>query len=289
MNRGKGEKAFDTINVILMCGLILIFVLPFLLIVCASFTSEAALSKYGASFIIREFSLDNYKFIFSRGSTVLRALGISVFITVVTTILSVVVNVLIAYPLSKKNLVGKKFFTVYVVITMLFGGGMIPFYLLIEKLGLLNSLWSLILPIITSAWNVILLRNYFTAIPISLEESARLDGATSMQVLWKVYLPNSLPVIATVALFAAVNQWNSWTTTRMFIDPNHAELYPLQYLIHVMMNDVNNLNGMSNESTVSQIGVQNAAIVVATIPILLIYPALQRYFINGVMIGSVKE
>ena len=289
MLKTKGEKIFDVINVILMCVLILVFVVPFLVIVCSSFTSEQALVKYGTSLIIHEFSLENYKFIFSRGSAVLRAFGISVLITVITTVLTVAVNVLLAYPLSKKGFVGKKFFNVYIVITMLFGGGMIPFYLLIEKMNLLNNLWSLILPIIASAWNVILLRNYFAGIPSSLEEAAKIDGATNWQILKRVYLPLSMPVIATVALFAAVNQWNSWTTTRMFIDPNHSELYPLQYLIHNMINDVNNLTGTSSESDVSQIGVQNAAIVVATVPILMIYPALQKYFINGVIVGSVKE
>ena len=289
MLKTKGEKVFDVINVILMSVLILVFVVPFLVIVCSSITSEQALAKYGTSLIIHEFSLENYKFIFSRGSAVLRAFGISVLITVITTVLTIVVNVLLAYPLSKKGFVGKKFFNVYIVITMLFGGGMIPFYLLIEKMNLLNNLWSLILPIIASAWNVILLRNYFAGIPSSLEEAAKIDGATNWQILRRVYLPLSMPVIATVALFAAVNQWNSWTTTRMFIDPNHSELYPLQYLIHNMINDVNNLTGTSSEGDVSQIGVQNAAIVVATVPILMIYPALQKYFINGVIVGSVKE
>ena len=174
---------------------------------------------------------------------------------------------------------------------MLFGGGMVPFYLLIEKLNLLNNLWSLILPVVTSAWNVILLRNYFAALPDSLEESARIEGAGSLKILFGIYIPLSASVIATVALFAAVNQWNSWTTTRLFIDPNHSELYPIQYVVRNMIINMDSISSGTGggASNVPQIGVQNAAIIVATLPIICIYPFLQKYFINGTIVGAVKE
>ena len=165
MIKSKGEKAFNIINVVIMLTLFAVFVFPYVIIVSASFSGERALAKYGPGLFIRDFSFASYRYIFSAGSTVARSLGVSVYITLLTTGLSVLVNSLLAYPLSRRGFFGKKALNIYVVITMLFGGGMVPFYLLIEKLNLLNNLWSLILPVVTSAWNVILLSNYFAALP----------------------------------------------------------------------------------------------------------------------------
>lgn len=291
MVRSKGEKIFNVINVCIMLILFAIFVFPYVIIISASLSSESALAKYGPGFFIRDFSLVSYKYIFSSGSTIVKSLGVSVYITLITAVLSVLVNAMLAYPLSRRGFFGKKFLNVFVVITMLFGGGMVPFYLLIEKLNLLNNLWSLILPVVTSAWNVILLRNYFAALPDSLEESARIEGAVSMRILFTIYIPLSASVIATVALFSAVNQWNSWTTTRLFIDPNHSELYPIQYVIRNMIINMDSISSGAGggASNVPQIGVQNAAIIVATLPIICVYPFLQKYFINGTIVGAVKE
>lgn len=291
MIKSKGEKVFNVINVLVMLILFAVFVFPYIIIISSSLSGEQALAKYGPGMLIRDFSFASYKYIFSAGSTVVKALGISVYITVVTTVLSVLINAMLAYPLSRHGFVGKKFFNVYIIITMLFGGGMVPFYLLIEKLNLLNNLWSLILPVVTSAWNVILLRNYFAALPDSLEEAARVEGAGSMRILFGIYIPLSMSVIATVALFSAVNQWNSWTTARLFIDPNHSELYPIQYVIRNMIINMDSISSGAGggASNVPQIGVQNAAIIVATLPIICVYPFLQKYFINGTIVGAVKE
>ncbi len=292
MKKTKGEKIFNVINVTIMLILFVVFIFPYVIIISASFSSELALAKFGPGLFIRDFSLASYKYIFSAGSVIARALGVSVYITVLTTVLSVLINAMLAYPLSRRGFVGKKFFNVYIVITMLFGGGMVPFYLLIEKLNLLNNLWSLVLPVVTSAWNVILLRNYFAALPESLEEAARIEGAGSLQILFRIYIPLSMSVIATVALFSAVNQWNSWTTARLFLDPNHSHLYPIQYVIRNMINNMNAIAGSGGgggSSNVPQIGVQNAAIIVATLPIICVYPFLQKYFINGTIVGAVKE
>jgi len=275
-----------------MLVLFVVFIFPYIIIISSSFSGEQALAKYGPGLFIRDFSLASYRYIFSSEGKILRSLGVSVYITVITTILSVAVNALLAYPLSRKGFVGKKVLNVYIVVTMLFGGGMIPFYLLIEKMNLLNDLWSLILPILASGWNVILMRNYFAALPDSLEEAARIEGANSLQILIKVYAPLSMSVVATVALFSAVNQWNSWTTTRMFIDPNHEHLYPIQYVIRNMIINMDSIageGGGGSANNVPQIGVQNAAIIVATLPIICIYPFLQKYFINGTIVGAVKE
>lgn len=290
MKKSRGEKIFNAFNVTIMLVLFCVFIFPYIIIVCSSFSSERALALHGPGMVIREFDLSAYKYIFSSGSTILRALGVSIYITVVTTILTVMITALLAYPLSRKNFVGKKFLNVYIVITMLFGGGMIPFYLLIEKMNLLNNLWSLMLPILVSGWNVILMRNYFASLPESLEESAKIEGANSIQILVKIYIPLSMSVIATVALFSAVNQWNSWTTTKMFIDPNHSELYPIQYVVRNMIINMDSIAGEgSDTSNIPQIGVQNAAIIVATLPIVIVYPFLQKYFINGTIVGAVKE
>ena len=291
MLKSRGEKIFNVINITIMLILFAIFIFPYIIIISSSFSGERALAKYGPGFFIRDFSFASYLYIFSAGSTVLRSLGVSVYITLVTTVLSVLVNALLAYPLSRHDLFGKKILNIYVVITMLFGGGMVPFYLLIEDLNLLNNLWSLILPVVVSAWNIILLRNYFAALPDSLEESAKIEGAGNVRILFEIYIPLSASVIATVALFAAVNQWNSWTTARLFIDPNHSELYPIQYVIRNMIINMDSISSGAGggASSVPQIGVQNAAIIVATLPIVCVYPFLQKYFINGTIVGAVKE
>ena len=254
MIKSKGEKAFNIINVVIMLTLFAVFVFPYVIIVSASFSGERALAKYGPGLFIRDFSFASYRYIFSAGSTVARSLGVSVYITLLTTGLSVLVNSLLAYPLSRHGFFGKKALNIYVVITMLFGGGMVPFYLLIEKLNLLNNLWSLILPVVTSAWNVILLRNYFAALPDSLEESARIEGAGSLKILFGIYIPLSASVIATVALFAAVNQWNSWTVVyrpesqRTVPDSIRRQKHDHQYGLYFQRNGRRSFQRPSNRS-----------------------------------------
>ena len=291
MMKSKGEKVFDVCNVILMLILIVVFALPYLLIITTSLTDGTSYLQHGASLIIRKFSLQAYKYLFGAGSALFRSLGITVYLTRMTTGLSVLVTLLMAYPLSRPGFVGKRGFSVFIVFTMLFGGGTIPFYLLIDSLGLLNSLWAIILPLVMSAWNTILVRNFFSAIPISVEESAKMDGAGHLIILFRIYVPLSTSVIATVALFSAVNVWNNWTSTLMFIDDMHSHLYPIQFYIRKLLGNLDSISGSVgiNPSELPTEAIVNAAMIIATLPIMIVYPFLQRYFINGVIIGSVKE
>lgn len=292
MLKSKSEKAFDVVNYILMVILLLIFAVPYLLIITTSFTDETMISVHGPSLLIRKFSIDAYAYIFASQFTFVRALLVSVYLTLVTTALGLVINSLFAYALSRRTLLGKKFFNFYLVFTMLFSGGMIPGYLIVTGLGLKNSLWAIILPAIVSAWNVILIRNYFYSIPESLAESAKIDGANNVQILLRIYVPISTSVLATISLFTAVAQWNNWSGPLLYIDNLHRELYPIQYLLREMLNNLDGVmgdTGGASSATIPSESVKNAAVIVATLPIICVYPFLQKYFINGVIIGSVKE
>ena len=292
MLKSKSEKAFDVVNSILMVILLLIFAVPYLLIITTSFTDETMISVHGPSLLIRKFSIDAYAYIFASQFTFVRALLVSVYLTLVTTALGLVINSLFAYALSRRTLLGKKFFNFYLVFTMLFSGGMIPGYLIVTGLGLKNSLWAIILPAIVSAWNVILIRNYFYSIPESLAESAKIDGANNVQILLRIYVPISTSVLATISLFTAVAQWNNWSGPLLYIDNLHRELYPIQYLLREMLNNLDGVmgdTGGASSATIPSESVKNAAVIVATLPIICVYPFLQKYFINGVIIGSVKE
>lgn len=218
----------------------------------------------------------------------MRSLWNSIFITVVGTFLMVVNTTLFSYALTKKELVGRKFFSFYAIFTMLFAGGTIPYYLVVTGIGLDQSLWAIILPGSVSAWNILLTRNFFANLPESMLEAAELDGAGHVNVLLRVVLPTSFPVIATVILFTAVGFWNNWFGPLLFIDSvKNRDLLPIQALLREMLNNVESIVG-SNPNMPSE-AIKNAAVVVATLPIVIVYPLLQKYFINGVILGSVKE
>jgi putative aldouronate transport system permease protein len=292
MIRSRAEKTFNVFNYIFLTVLGLIFLLPCILIVTSSLTSETVLAVHGSGLLIRKFSFEAYVYIFSMSATFVRSLLVSVFITVVTTVLAVVVNCLCAYPLSRPRLAFRKEITLFFVFTMLFSGGMIPSYLIVTGLGLKNTLWAVILPAIVSAWNMLLVRNYFAGIPDSLEESAKMDGANNLTVFIRIYFPLSMPIVATIALFSAVGQWNNWAGPLMYIEEEYRHLYPVQYLLREMLNNLQNVGdgtaGGGGSGIAPLENVKNASIVVATLPIVIVYPFIQKYFINGIMIGSVK-
>jgi len=292
MLKSRGEKIFSVINTMLMVMLSLVFVLPYMMILSTSLTAEIYLSAHGPTLFPVQFSFASYKFIFTAQKLFVHSILNSVYLTVVGTLLGVTVCTLLAFSLSRKGLVGKKQITFYVVFTMLFSGGIIPYYLVVSGLGLLNSLWSIILPGAVNAWNTILIRNYFSTIPDSLEESAKLDGATNFKVMTSIIVPLSKPVIATVTLFFGVGFWNNWFGPMLFIDSGHRHLYPIQYLLREMLQSLNavvgDLGGGSATNLPSE-GIKNASIIIATLPIIMVYPFLQKYFIKGVILGSVKE
>ena len=291
MIKSKGEKTFDCINIGLMILLTLMFVLPVVYIVSTSFSSNTAITKHGYSLIIRDFSTDWYKFIFSAQDLFLGSMVNSVFMTFTATFFMVIVASLYAYAVSRKQTQFKKFFITLLIIPMLFAGGTIPYYLTIYNLGLMNSQWAIILPSSVNAWYIILIKNYFGGLPDSLCEAAQLEGANNVQTLFKVVLPLGFPIVATVILYSAVAIWNDWFQASLFLDSAHKNLWPVQAVVRELNNSIESLQSAagSGASMVNSEGVKSAAVVISTLPIVIVYPFLQRFFISGVLVGSVKE
>lgn len=288
--RVKEGRVFNVINMTLLIVFSLVIVIPIWNVVVSSFSSGQALAEGKFSLWPSEFTLENYQAVF-RDQTIWRAFFVSIAKTVIGAGTHVLFCAMVAYGLSKRRLVGRKFYTTVGVITLYFGGGMIPVYLLIRSLGLLNSFWVYIIPSLLSYYDVIILMNFFRDVPASLEESAKIDGASDWKIFTKIFLPLSKPALATITLFNGVAQWNDFMTTKMYITDK--ALYPLQMKIYEIIVE-SQMSGMENIVTDAVVktttrGVQLSTIVITTIPILCIYPLLQKYFVSGMMVGAVKE
>lgn len=267
---------------------------PFLMVIGGSFMTEAEVIESGYRIIPKNPTLASYKVLMANGSQMVRAYVNTIVVTAAGTCLSVFVNGLMGYVLSRRQLAGRRFLNMYVLLTMLFNGGMVTWYITCTQyLHLKNSLWALILPGIVGAWNIYLIRNYFAGIPEELWESARLDGASEFRTFGQIYLPLGKPVLATVVLFAALGYWNDWWRALMLIDDS--TLYPLQMLLRVVISNIQYLQTMSENAMSLQLmasvpgeGVKMALVVVTTGPIILLYPFVQKYFVKGIMVGAVK-
>lgn len=282
-----GEKVFDIVNILFLVGFALLCFIPFINILATSFATPGEITT--RSFILwpRTFTLDAYRYILST-PTIFRSIGVSLFVTVIGTSLSMVLTSFLAYGLSRKYLHGRRLFNFLIVFTMLFSGGMIPSFLVVNSLGLIDSLWSLILPGAVSAYNMIIMRNFFQGIPDSLEESAKMDGAGHFKIFFNIILPLSLPSIATVSLFYAVNYWNTYQGAILYIN-DHTK-WPVQVLLRQI---VLVSSGLNADATVVDVvppaqSVKMAVIIIATLPMLIAYPFVQKYFVKGAMVGSVK-
>jgi putative aldouronate transport system permease protein len=281
----KYDKLLDfAIYAFLLFAAIVTFY-PFWYEICVSFSSYEQAVIGGIFILPREFTFRAYIDVISTKSIWI-AFKNSALTTITGTILSVFITALTAYPLSKRRIPGNKFMVGLVLFTMLFGGGMIPLYIVVNKLGLINSLWSLVLPTLISSYNVFIIKNFFEAIPEEIEESAFIDGANPIQVFLKLILPLSMPVIATVSLWVAVGTWNNFYNALIFL--NKRDKYTLPLLIR----DI--IQGQQQARETGEIGksalesVIAATIVISIIPIVCFYPFLQKHFVKGVMIGSVK-
>ena len=220
-----------------------------------------------------------------------KAMRNTVILTVFGTAINMVATILAAYPLSRPQFPGKNLIMVMITITMFFGGGLIPFYLLVRALGLYNSMWALIIPGMVSSWNMIMMRTYFQGIPESLSESARIDGANDIQILFRIIIPVAVPIMAVMILFYAVGYWNAWFGASIYLKDRNK--FPLQLVMRGILIagsqrdfDTGYLTG-ANKTQIFK-GLKYATVVVSTLPILLVYPFLQKYFIKGIMIGSLK-
>lgn len=268
---------------------------PFLMVIGGSLMTNSEVMNGGFRVFPKEPTLASYKMLLGNGNLILNGYKITVTVTVVGTFLAVVVNGMMGYVLSRRNMAGRRILNLYVLLTMLFSGGMVPWYMICTKyLHLQNTIWALIVPSIVGAWNIYLIRNYFSGIPEELWESAKLDGAAEFTIFSKIYLPLGKPVIATVVLFAALGYWNDWWLGLMLID--RTELQPLQMLLRTMMSNIQFLQTMSQQSSEVQAllasvpgdGVKMAMVIVTTGPIILLYPIVQKYFMKGIMVGAVK-
>ncbi|MBU5349952.1 carbohydrate ABC transporter permease [Paenibacillus lautus] len=292
LKAAKGDldsRIFDTINIILLVTFTIIIVVPLWNVVVSSFSSGRSLAEGGFIFWPTEFSLENYQAVF-RDANIWNAFFISVAKTVIGVITHVFFCAMVGYGLSKKYVRGRKFYVAMGVVTMFFSGGMIPTYLLIKDLGLLNSFWVYIIPALLSFYDVIILMNFFRNVPDSLEESAKIDGGGDWRIFLSIFIPLSMPAMATIALFNGVGQWNDFMTTKLYITDQ--SLYPLQMMLYEIIvqsqtQSMQNIGSVAIQTTTK--GVQLATIVVTTLPIVVMYPILQKYFISGMMLGAVKE
>lgn len=307
-NNNKEEERINKFNAIskpmnvllnvLFVILAALCIVPFLFVLIISLTSEESLQLNGYKFWPDEWSLEAYKYIFTSGNNILNAYGVTIFVTVVGTLLGLIIMTTYAYALSRKSFAYKKFFTKLIFIPMLFSGGIVASYLVVTRfLNLKNNILALILPICVSSFHIIILRTFFkTTVPDAVIESAKIDGASEFILFLKIVLPISLPAITTIALFLTLGFWNDWFNAMLYIDKN--SLIPLQYLlikietsIEFLTNNAASLGTTAVEQAarIPRDTVRMAIVVISTLPIILAYPFFQKYFVSGLTVGAVKE
>ncbi|SDY03295.1 putative aldouronate transport system permease protein [Evansella caseinilytica] len=280
-------RVFDVFNVILLGLIGVATVVPFLHIIAGSFATDAELSRRSFFLFPEEPTLGAFRYIFSTDAVV-NSLFTSVFVTTVGTAVSMILTLTMAYPLSRKNMVGRNVVMNLVLFSMLFSGGMIPTFILVRSLGLMDSYWALILPMAINPFNLIIVKNFFQQLPVELEEASKIDGCSEIGTFWRIMLPLSMPVIATFTLFYSVFYWNDFFQALLYINDNTK--WPIQLLLQQLVTVPDMNIGELDESFYEQPreSIKLAVIVVATVPILFLYPFLQKHFAKGVLIGSVK-
>ena len=283
---------FDVVLYLVFGLIALITIYPFYNVLIVSLANTLASATYSPYLYPHVFDLTGYKTIMS-DTYFYRSLGTTLFVTIVGTTLNMVFSVTAAYVLSRKRLIGRKFFLSAILFTMLFSGGLIPTYLVVSGLGLDNSIWSMIFPSMISTYYLIIMKNYFVSLPASLEEAARIDGANEFVVMTRIFIPISKPFMATFLLFYAVERWNEWWNAYLYISDKNIK--PLQiYLRDVLVNFNSQLatqaqSMMSSHNKVFVQSIQMATIIITMLPILCVYPFVQKYFVKGVLVCSVKE
>ena len=286
MKPTKGYRAFQVINTIIMIFVIFITLYPFVYLVAQSFSSDAAASAGKVTFYPIGFNVNTYKYIL-RDNQFFRYYGNTIFYTVVGTFISVACTALIAYPLSKPRLRLNKVITPLVVFTMYFAGGMIPNYIVITQwLGLQDSMWSIILPNAISTFNLLVMKSFFAGLPEELEEAVAIDGMNTYQIFLKIIIPLSKPIIATMCLFYMVTMWNEWFTPMLYLDSK--DKWPVALYVRQLVEGANNTEIGSSDASSVQATVKSATMVLTSIPIICVYPFVQKYFVQGMTIGAVK-
>lgn len=270
---------------------------PFWNALVISFNTGSDTAVGGVTFWPRSFTLENYEIVLN-DDRLINGFLVSISRTVVGTISAIFVTSLVAYGMTKANLIGRKYYTIFFIITMYFGGGLIPTYLLIRSLGLMNSFLVFIIPSLVSVWNMIIFRTFFKSLPVGLEESAQMDGCSNWGIYFRIVLPLSGPVIATLSLFTAVAHWNDWFLPSIYI--TNENLIPVQTILRQTLNanvlteqsgllDTASLAILESTRTVTSKSLQMAIMMIVTLPIILVYPFVQKHFVKGVLVGSLKE
>jgi putative aldouronate transport system permease protein len=288
-DKSVGSRIFDIVNYTLLTIIALVTFLPFIHVIAGSFTTVTELAQKQFVLIPTIWSLDAYRYIFST-NTLFVALGTSIGVTTIGTLFSMFLTALMAYGLSRRDLDGRRTMMFLVVFTMLFNGGLIPTFLVVKGMGLVDSYAALIVPTAINAFNLIIMRNFFQNLPDGLEESAKIDGASDWGVLFRIVIPLSMPAIATISLFYAVTYWNTYVTAIIYL--NDAGKWPIQVILRQIVILASGLaadtSGMDDFVTPPEQTVKMAVIVVATLPILMVYPFLQKHFAKGALLGSIK-
>ncbi|WP_235885342.1 carbohydrate ABC transporter permease [Paenibacillus cymbidii] len=286
---GAGSRLFDGLNAVIMLALVFATFYPLYYIFVVSVSNGSAVMRGDVAFWPHGFNWDTYRLIF-KDPSIVRSYGNTILYTTVGTAINLICTALCAYPLSKKDFYGRSVFTLLIVFTMFFSGGLIPSYLLVQKLGMLNSIWALVIPGAISVWNMIIMRTFFQGIPAELYDSAQIDGANELTSLVRITLPLSKPIMATMAMFYAVGHWNSFFPAMIYLDEKVK--FPLQIVLRNMV-VMGEMSSQSQEisgvfASVTATNIKYAVIVIAVLPIVMIYPFVQKYFIKGTMIGSLK-
>lgn len=290
------DKLQQTLMHLFMIILVLCCVLPFLLMVMASFTEEQTLIRNGYSFFPEKFSLETYRYIFRSANTIFKGYFMTIFVTVVGTLCNISMTVLFAYPLSRKDLPYRSGLSFFLFFTMLFNGGLVPTYMMYANtFHIKNTIWALIIPsLMMNAFYVIMMRSFFTSsIPDSLIEAAKLDGASELKILTKVILPLSKPMLVTLVLMVGLNYWNDWMNGMYYVNDN--SLNTIQMILNNMIQNVEFLSRSASvlgadaaKIKMPTVGIRMGIAVIAVLPVMVIYPFLQKYFVKGIVVGGVK-
>ena len=291
VERHGAKLVFNIFAYIILTLTAIICTLPFVMVVTGSFSLNSDIVRYGYLLLPRTWTLDAYVAIFRFPQAILRSYGVSITVTVVGTLLGLIIMSMAGYALQRRGLRHANKITFFIYFTTLFSGGMVPWYMLITGMGMKDSLWALILPSMCSSFYILLMRNFMRQLPESLLESAKIDGAGDFRIFWRIVIPLSTPVIATIGLFLGLSYWNNWYNASLFI--KDVTKWPLQYRLYSILSEQMSVISMGAENASSGLSaptesVKLANAVLSTGPILLLYPFLQRYFVQGITIGAVK-
>ncbi len=286
----RNEQIVHGLIYLILILLTLAFLLPFIIVVSTSFISEAEFAARGGYVLYpKEISFGAYEILLRRSQVIFNAYRVTGLRVVIGTLMNLLFTVPMAYTLAQRKLPGRVALTIFVFVTMVFSGGLIPRFILVDALGLRNTLWSMIFPGLISAWNLLIMRNFFMSLPEEFFEAAIVDGATPPTILMRIVLPLSMPVIATIGLFYAVYHWNAWFDAAIYID--RSDMRPLQIILRGLLASTS-MQGMEElaftENPPPAASLRSALILVSTVPVLFVYPFIQRYFVKGVMIGGIK-